>query len=103
MGTVTVKYGRLVNLAQALKCRRCEGGGLERHGPDAGKTCPRCQGSGTRADGWGYQDGGLALAVGDVVETEPTPYTDGSPAIATVVRVGSDRERPHKRVLRRVE
>jgi hypothetical protein len=104
MGTVTVKYGRLVDLAQALKCRRCEGGGRERYGPDAGQTCPHCDGTGERPDGWGYQDGGYTLRVGDVVEVPPTRRSvDGRPQLATVVALRSDYERPFSRVLRVVE
>lgn len=99
---VVVKYGRVVDLAQALKCRRCEGGGRERFVPG---ICPRCSGSGERADGWNYQANGLALRVGDVVEVPRTPRSSGTgPQEATVVAVGVETERmPYSRVLRIIE
>ena len=101
---VTVRYGRLVDLAAALRCRRCEGTTRERHGVDAGKTCPRCEGTGKRADGWAYRADGLQLAVGDLVEVPPTRRSpDGKAQLATVVALEADFELPMSRVLRIVE
>lgn len=93
---VLVKYGVLVDLATALRCRRCTGKGHERFEPE--KTCPRCGGSGVRPDGWAYDSGPFRVEVGSIVETEPTPYTNGERAVATVVALDTD-EPATKRLL----
>jgi hypothetical protein len=99
--TVTVRYGDEIDIERARRCHRCEGGGRERYGIDAGKPCPRCSGTGEHADGWAYRVDGLVVMVGDVVEVEPTPRSvPGRPQLATIVRIGSELPNPAKRVLR---
>jgi hypothetical protein len=96
-----VLYSRGVDVERARTCRRCLGGGRERHGPDAGQTCPRCAGSGVRPDGWAYQAGDLPVRIGSIVETPPTPRSNGKPMIATVIGVDEPVDvRPFKRLLR---
>jgi hypothetical protein len=99
--TVTVRYGADVDVEQARRCHRCEGGGRERYGIDAGKPCPRCSGTGEHADGWAYRIEGLVVMVGDVVEVPHTPRSvPGRPQLATIVRVGSELPSPRSAVLR---
>lgn len=97
---VLVRYGVLVDLTAALQCRRCFGLGRDRY--DGKRACERCAGTGVRADGWSYDAGPFRVEVGSIVETEPTPHTDGRPAIATVIEL--DTHQPaFKRILRVIE
>lgn len=82
---ITVVYGKVTNLDAARRCPRCDAG-KERYGPRAGRPCPRCDGTGIRPEGWTYKaDPTLGLALGDLVECPPTPYSHGEPVTATVV------------------
>lgn len=102
---VTVAYGRVTDMDRARRCRRCDRG-QERFGPRAGRPCPRCSGTGVRPDGYTYlaPASGEPIALGDVVECPPTPYSAGRPVLATVI----DREgeafpgKPIKTIIRRV-
>ena len=100
---VLVRYGVLIDLAQALRCRRCEGGGAERFGPTAGEACPRCEGSGTHIEGWAYRTDGHRVEIGTIVEVPPTPYTGGRVAVATVVALDVDEPLATKSILRVVQ
>lgn len=83
---ITVVYGKVRDMDAARRDQRCNGTGAERFGPNAGKTCPRCDGSGVRPEGWAYRAADdLGLTVGDVVECPPTPYSNGACVRATVV------------------
>lgn len=101
---VTVVYGKIVDMDRARACARCEGKGRDRY--HRGRKCPRCRGTGVHPEGWAYltpADLGEPLALGDVVECPPTPYSKGRPVLATVV----DREVEHpgrrlKTIIRRV-
>lgn len=87
---VTVVYGRVVDMDAARRCQRCDRG-RERHGPKAGRPCPRCNGSGIRPDGWAYlADPAIELAIGDLVETPPTPYSNGRTQVATVIDLAGE-------------
>ena len=80
---ITVCYGRVTNLDGARRCQRCDGSKRERYGPAA--ACSRCQGTGIRPEGWAYEaPDDLGLALGDLVECPPTPYSSGHRVLATV-------------------
>lgn len=82
---ITVVYGRVTNLDAARRCPRCDEG-RERHGHRASRPCPRCEGTGIRPEGWAYLAADdLGLALGDLVECPPTPYSSGHDVLATVV------------------
>jgi hypothetical protein len=87
---VTVVYGWVRDLDAARRCQRCDHG-VERHGALAGQPCPRCHGSGIRPDGWTYlAPPGIELALGDLVQCPPTPYSRGVPVVATVVDLAGE-------------
>jgi hypothetical protein len=87
---ITVVYGKVNNLDAARRCPRCDQG-KERYGPRAGRPCPRCDGTGIRPEGWAYMaSDALGLAIGDLVECPPTPYSSGQNVQATVVGLTGD-------------
>ena len=87
---ITVVYGRVTNLDAARRCPRCDKG-KERFGPRAGRPCPRCEGTSIRPEGWAYLAADdLGLALGDLVECPPTPYSSGHDVLATVVGLTGD-------------
>jgi hypothetical protein len=100
---ITVVYGKIVDMDAARRCQRCYGAGTERHGARKGQTCPHCDGTGTRPEGWAYAVPPECdwLAIGDIVECPPTPYSNGVRVLATVV--GLDAEpapgRPLKEII----
>ena len=103
---VTVVYGRVADMDRARRCRRCDRG-EERFGPRAGRPCPRCEGTGVRPDGWTYRTpaSGEPIALGDVVQCPPTPYSAGRPVLATVIDREAVRpypDKPLKTIIRRV-
>jgi len=82
---ITVCYGRVTDLDGARRCPRCDRG-KERYGPRAGRPCPRCDGTGIHPEGFAYAaPDDLGLALGDLVECPPTPYSNGQTKIATVL------------------
>ena len=91
---ITVVYGRVANLDAARRCPRCaesDPPGTEQYGPRAGRPCPRCEGTGVRPEGWAYlAPDDLGLALGDLVECPPTPYSSGHDVLATVVGLTGD-------------
>lgn len=100
---ITVVYGRVTNLDAARRCPRCDAG-EERHGHRAGRPCPRCEGTGIRPEGWAYLAADdLGLALGDLVECPPTPYSSGHDVLATVVGLTGDPRagRPLKTIIGR--
>jgi len=103
---ITVVYGRVRDMDAARRCPRCDSG-RERYGPQAGRPCPRCEGTGIRPEGWAYlADDALGLAIGDLVETPPTPYSSGNPKIGTVVDVNGavpSTGKPMKTIIGRAE
>ena len=92
---VTVVYGKIVDMDAARRCQRCYGGGSERHGARKGGTCPHCDGTGVRPEGWAYDAGPLDVEIGDLVRCPPTPYSDGEAVIGTVVALDAE-PRPGK-------
>lgn len=103
---ITVVYGKVINMDAARRCQRCRGDQRERYGPRKGLPCPRCDGTGVRPEGYAYGvPEGVTVALGDVVECPPTPYSNGAPVPATVV--GLDAEpfpgKPVKTIIRRLD
>jgi hypothetical protein len=102
MALVLVRYGRMVDLQLVLRCPRCEGSGVDPLViPDA--ECKVCKGSKISPDGWAYCDGGLELAVGDVVEVPRTRRSGPGPQLATVVELNADHPSARSTVIRVVE
>jgi hypothetical protein len=104
---VLVLYCKIFSMEAARRCSRCNGKGRERN--RRADECTRCTGTGVRPDGWAYAaNGQLAddLEVGDVVLCPPTPYSDGTQMLATVVARDAERymnpDRPLKEIIRRV-
>jgi hypothetical protein len=98
----TVVYGRVTDLDAARRCQRCDSG-RERHGPQAGRPCPRCEGTGVHPEGWEYllpRELELIMGVGDVVACPPTPRSHGVEVLATVVdvRSGTAQRNPARRL-----
>jgi len=100
---VTVVYGKVNNMDLARQCPRCRGEGRERR--DRRRMCIRCGGSGVKPEGWAYRVEALTLALGDLVECPPTPYTHGAPALATVIDLDGQPYpgKPLKKIIRKVE
>ena len=102
---IAVVYGKIVDMDQARRCPRCDGTGHERYAPR--ETCRRCRGRTVAPEGWAYlvpSAEAESLAVGDVVECPPTPYSHDRPVLATVVDTAAEPlpGKPLKTIIRRV-
>jgi hypothetical protein len=100
---VTVSYYKVNNMDLARQCHRCRGEGRERN--DRRVQCVRCNGSGVHPDGYAYEvPEGLTLELGDVVACPPTPYSNGLPALATVIDLAGEPYpgKPLKTIIRRL-